>query len=1317
MTKRLEKVLNDYHETEIARLDDNDFRSIVEAGLWSLLTLSSEAVDPVVNKVGSDCSSEKEGIETTFKEAVDDLGKEYSSLKVRIETDCKAKLDDIKKSYEQGMLKVKRQFRDEKRDFRGSTQRILDNAKEEHNYAAMVFEVAEREMLKKCKIRKRETEKKISFWRKGLDDLEEAAKQVLSKYNTKIEDGLEIKKELSEDESNDSIAYERYKMTAESIYHEMMELFLPKIFLKTIYDIISFVICLLLGFSFWLVYKTSQWEFAQFISITAITLSLFIVLFISLRMFFRKRAKHQLKKKFEFIREQVHLARKALDVHLEVKANEYEQDIVNTRERHASQQEETNKKYNSIKAETEKKSQQSIKQANRQFNRASQDLKKTLEEGQKEIESLAKEKLLLLKKDHDDSLAKIEDDYKSKIDQMNIRYDSIWRELKNSWQRRLDLVKTLFDRLNELDKTFLNDWQDYDTWKQCKPDLKQQKLIRFGKIKVNLAQIARPVGELMPDDIKTVQEYDLPATLAFPNYCSLFLQTLSGARGDAIGLIKSVMARLFISQPAGRVHFNIFDPIGLGENFVGFMHAVDYEKSLVGGRIWTKREHIQKCLSDLTTHMENVIQKYLRNEFETIEEYNQQAGELAEPYRFLVIADFPTNFSDESIHHLKSIINSGPKCGVYTIIVCDQSQKLPDNISQEDLSQNGVHLISRGDAFQWQNETLRKIPLEVDMSPSEEILTEIVQKVGAESIDSTKVEVPFELIAPGDHEFWTKNSADEIDIRIGKAGAKRFQNMRLGKGVNQHILIAGKTGSGKSTLFHAMITNLALWYSPDEIEMYLVDFKQGVEFKTYASHKLPHVRAVAIESDREFGMSILQKLDLEMAQRGEQFRKFRVQDISDYRNTTNKKIPRIVLIIDEFHILFSEDDKIAHDSTMLLEKLVRQGRAFGIHIILGSQSLAGAAGISRSIMGQMAVRIALHCSEMDTQYVLNEDNTVASYLSRPGEAVYNDAGGMVVGNNPFQVAWLPKSVQDIYLSRIKENYENLGFRESSMIVFEGNVPADISNNVILAAHLSDPAKNEDPAKNPPVVFLGEPITIKQPTSVTFERQNGANLLIVGQQEVGMTGILCSALISLLASLSARISRFVIFDDNPSDSSISLKIRKICSHFGHNCKFLKVSEIESVVNDLSHQIKHRLENNIENVQSEFLLISNLQHCRKLYRKEEDWSFNSSQDTVNINKEFAEILQEGPLLGIHTIIGVDTFNTVERVFDRQSMREFNNRVLFQMSASDSNNLIDSPIANYLGFQRALLYNEEQGIIEKFRYYAPPEQIGNLNLTHLD
>src|SRR5207247_6195974 len=110
------------------------------------------------------------------------------------------------------------------------------------------------------------------------------------------------------------------------------------------------------------------------------------------------------------------------------------------------------------------------------------------------------------------------------------------------------------------------------------------------------------------------------------------------------------------------------DPVGLGQNFAGFMHLADHDDALVGGRIWTEAEHIDQRLENLTGHMETVIQKYLRNEFETIDDYNAQAGELAEPYRFLVIADFPNSFTDEALRRLAAISSTGARCGVYTLI-------------------------------------------------------------------------------------------------------------------------------------------------------------------------------------------------------------------------------------------------------------------------------------------------------------------------------------------------------------------------------------------------------------------------------------------------------------------------------------------------------------------------------------------------------------------------------------------------------------------------------------------------------------------------
>src|SRR5262249_38314793 len=144
------------------------------------------------------------------------------------------------------------------------------------------------------------------------------------------------------------------------------------------------------------------------------------------------------------------------------------------------------------------------------------------------------------------------------------------------------------------------------------------------------------------------------------------------------------------------------------------------------------------------------------------------------------------------------------------------------------------------------------------------------------------------------------------------------------------------------------------------------------------------------------------------------------QDLNSYRQANGESLPRILLIVDEFQEFFIEDDKIAQDVALLLDRLVRQGRAFGIHVLLGSQTLGGAYSLARSTLGQMAVRIALQCSEADAHLILSEDNTAARLLSRPGEAIYNDANGLVEGNDFFQVVWLPDDRKDGYLNRIHE---------------------------------------------------------------------------------------------------------------------------------------------------------------------------------------------------------------------------------------------------------------------------------------------------------
>ena len=122
---------------------------------------------------------------------------------------------------------------------------------------------------------------------------------------------------------------------------------------------------------------------------------------------------------------------------------------------------------------------------------------------------------------------------------------------------------------------------------------------------------------------------------------------------------------------------------------------------------------------------------------------------------------------------------------------------------------------------------------------------------------------------------------------------------------------------------------------------------------------------------------------------------------------------------------------------------------------------------------------------------------------------------------------------------------------------------------------------------------------------------------------------------------------------------------------------------------------------------YLIIYGLQRFRDLRRQEDDFGFSRREEKPNPAKQFASILREGPGVGVHTLLWRDSFNNLNRAFDRQTLREFELRVLFQMSATDSSNLIDSPLASKLGIHRALFHSEEQGKLEKFRPYGLPSE----------
>lgn len=146
--------------------------------------------------------------------------------------------------------------------------------------------------------------------------------------------------------------------------------------------------------------------------------------------------------------------------------------------------------------------------------------------------------------------------------------------------------------------------------------------------------------------------------------------------------------------------------------------------------------------------------------------------------------------------------------------------------------------------------------------------------------------------------------------------------------------------------------------------------------------------------------------------------------------------------------------------------------------------------------------------------------------------------------------------------------------------------------------------------------------------------------------------------------------------------------------------------------LAAEVDRRLaadEGDLAGEPSLYLLVFGLQRARDLRQEDDlDYSFTlSSEQTAAPSpaKQFPTLLREGPDLGVHTLLWCDTFANLTRTLDRRSLREFEMRVAMQMSAEDSNNLIDSPAAAKLGLHRAIFASAEEGRVEKFRPYGLP------------
>lgn len=297
-----------------------------------------------------------------------------------------------------------------------------------------------------------------------------------------------------------------------------------------------------------------------------------------------------------------------------------------------------------------------------------------------------------------------------------------------------------------------------------------------------------------------------------------------------------------------------------------------------------------------------------------------------------------------------------------------------------------AHVLSR-------NDILEKIP-------GTEKLKEIISLLQATVPESPGQNHRLDgLFAP--EEFWRGDASKGLSAPIGwlkdSNDVARFQLLTHAHPA-VHGLMGGATGSGKSNLLHVLIHSLCWQYAPDELNLYLLDFKDGAAFRHYTDTNqnngiwLPHVKSISASNDPEYALSLFEFLNDERKRRNHAFAKAgNIDKYEDYREMggTREKMPRILVIIDEFQVMFdgSTGEQIADNLT----KILKQGRSVGIHLLLATQTLAsmhisGLAGMK----DQLQLRISLNGS--GNEQIL-DDTALARSIVAKKECIVNENFG------------------------------------------------------------------------------------------------------------------------------------------------------------------------------------------------------------------------------------------------------------------------------------------------------------------------------------
>ncbi len=363
-----------------------------------------------------------------------------------------------------------------------------------------------------------------------------------------------------------------------------------------------------------------------------------------------------------------------------------------------------------------------------------------------------------------------------------------------------------------------------------------------------------------------------------------FISSLSGYDEIPVGGASNIkqdvnqfLLTLLLMLPIKKVKFTFVD---FGGSFLADLFLKEINPSLYNTKPITDTYGFKDYLKKMKDKVIKNVQQ-----FGDVRKYNAKNKTIVEPYEVIVLFDNADKGSSKYLHDYETELEALKRnCATGGVYIID--------------------FVRASKSFSMPQKTL-VAPSYIEEIPAlRKACIDYINSEAAKEEETQIVSMKVDKLGKADFEPIN----DTLLIPVGKKG---FDDVSFRMDIVSHVhaFILGQSGSGKSVFLHDVISGAMLKYSPEDLELYLLDFKLGgVEFNRYKGEK--HVHAMLVDnSDPQITLEILRELRDRMAERGKTLRQAGLTNIKEYNEQHQEnKMKHILFIADECHEMFRVDD-------------------------------------------------------------------------------------------------------------------------------------------------------------------------------------------------------------------------------------------------------------------------------------------------------------------------------------------------------------------------------------------------------------------------